>query len=102
LALERAVEKDPRVIGTIVGAIVVGLVVGALARLVVPGRQNVSVLVTVILGILGSLVGSWVVYQLGYRNFDGGFEVIPFLAGVAVAVLLVVGYGRLMGSRQPR
>jgi len=90
------------VIGTIIGAIVVGLIIGALARLVLPGRQNISVLVTIILGILGSLIGSWVVYQLGYSNSNGGFEIIPFLAGVVVAALLIVGYGAMTGNRQLR
>ena len=89
-------------IGTIIGAIVVGLIIGALARLVLPGRQNISVLVTIILGILGSLIGSWVVYQLGYSNSNGGFEIIPFLAGVVVAALLIVGYGAMTGNRQLR
>jgi len=88
------------VIGTIIGAIIVGAIIGALARLVLPGRQSVSVLVTVILGILGSLIGSWLVYQLGYSNSNGGFEIIPFLAGVVVAALLIVGYGMATGRKQ--
>ena len=87
-------------IGTIIGAIIVGAIIGALARLVLPGRQSVSVLVTVILGILGSLIGSWLVYQLGYNNSNGGFEIIPFLAGVVVAALLIVGYGMATGRKQ--
>jgi uncharacterized membrane protein YeaQ/YmgE (transglycosylase-associated protein family) len=90
------------VIGTIIGAIIAGLIIGALARLVLPGRQNISILVTIILGILGSLIGSWVVYQLGYSNSNGGFEIIPFLAGIVVAALLIVGYGAMTGNRQLR
>lgn len=86
-------------IGTIIGAIVVGLIIGALARLVLPGKQNISVLVTIILGILGSLIGSWVVYQLGYNNANGGFEIIPFLAGIAVAAVLIVAYGSMRRNR---
>lgn len=87
-------------IGTIIGAIIVGAIIGALARLVLPGRQSVSVVVTVILGILGSLIGSWLVYQVGYNNGNGGFEFVPFLAGVVVAALLIVGYGMATGRKQ--
>lgn len=87
-------------IGTIIGAIIVGAIIGALARLVLPGRQSVSVVVTVILGILGSLIASWLVYQLGYNNENGGFEFVPFLAGVVVAALLIVGYGMATGKKQ--
>ena len=41
-------------IGTILGAILVGLIVGALARLVMPGKQNIGVIMTVLLGVVGS------------------------------------------------
>jgi uncharacterized membrane protein YeaQ/YmgE (transglycosylase-associated protein family) len=87
------------VVLTILGAIALGAVIGALARLVLPGRQSISLLVTVILGVLGSLVGSWVVYQLGYEG-SGGFEVVPFIAGVVAAALLIVAYGAMTGRRQ--
>jgi uncharacterized membrane protein YeaQ/YmgE (transglycosylase-associated protein family) len=87
-------------ISTIIGAIIVGAIIGALARLALPGKQSISVLVTIILGILGSLIGSWLVYQLGYNNSNGGFEIIPFLAGVVVAALLIVGYGMATGRKQ--
>jgi uncharacterized membrane protein YeaQ/YmgE (transglycosylase-associated protein family) len=69
------------VIGTIIGAIVVGLVVGGLARLIMPGKQNVGVVLTVILGAIGALLGTWVSYNLGYSNQNGGFKIIPFLIG---------------------
>ncbi len=49
--------------GTIIGAIIVGAIIGGLARLILPGRQGISVPVTIILGILGSLIASWLVYQ---------------------------------------
>ena len=87
-------------ITTIISAIIIGAIIGALARLVLPGKQSISVVVTVILGILGSLIGSWLVYQLGYNNDNGGFEIIPFLAGIVVAALLIVGYGMATTKKQ--
>jgi uncharacterized membrane protein YeaQ/YmgE (transglycosylase-associated protein family) len=89
-------------VGTIIGAIIVGAIVGALARLVLPGKQNISMLVTIVLGILGSLIGSWLVYQLGYSNSNGGFKIIPFLAGIVVAAVLIVIYGNVTGKKQVR
>jgi uncharacterized membrane protein YeaQ/YmgE (transglycosylase-associated protein family) len=86
-------------IGTIIGAIIAGLVIGALARLVLPGKQHISVLVTIVLGILGSLIGSWIVYQVGYNNGNGGFKIIPFIAGIVVAAVLIVIYGNVTGRR---
>ncbi|MEP6853930.1 MAG: GlsB/YeaQ/YmgE family stress response membrane protein, partial [Pedococcus sp.] len=86
-------------IGTIIGAIIAGLIIGALARLVLPGKQDISVLMTIILGILGSLVGSFLVYQVGYNNSNGGFQIIPFLAGVVLAAVFIVVYERMTGRR---
>ena len=44
----------------IIGTIIFGAVIGMLARLVMPGKQNISALVTVILGVLGALVGYYI------------------------------------------
>ena len=86
-------------IGTILGAIIVGLIVGALARLVMPGKQNIGVIMTIVLGALGSFLGSWLVYSLGYSNRNGGFEIIPFLVGIIVAVLLIAAYLGITGRK---
>lgn len=84
---------------TVLTAILMGAIIGGLARLILPGRQSISLLVTVILGILGSLVGSWLAYQFGYSG-SSGFEWIPFFAGVAAAAVLIVLYGLLTGRKQ--
>ena len=86
-------------IGTILGAIIVGLIVGALARLVMPGKQNIGVIMTIVLGALGSFLGSWLVCSLGYSNSNGGFEIIPFLVGIIVAVLLIAAYLGITGRK---
>ena len=86
-------------IGTIIGAIVVGLIVGVLARLVMPGKQTIGLIMTVLLGALGSFIGTWITYKLGYSNSNGGFEVIPFLVGIVVAVVLIAAYLGITGRR---
>lgn len=89
-------------IGTIIGAIVVGLIVGALARLVMPGKQNIGVLMTIVLGAIGSFLGAWVSYKLGYSNQNGGFKIIPFLVGVIFAIVLIAAYLGITGKRGSR
>ena len=84
-------------IGTIVGAIVVGAIIGALARLVMPGRQGVGMAMTILVGIVGSFLGSWVTAQFGYQNANGGFAVLPFVVGVVVAVVLIGIYVAVAG-----
>ncbi|TSE01482.1 GlsB/YeaQ/YmgE family stress response membrane protein [Skermania sp. ID1734] len=86
-------------IGTIISAIVVGLIIGALARLVMPGKQNIGIIMTIVLGFVGSLAGSWISYKLGYHNENGGFEWIPFLIGIVVAAILIAIYLGVTGRR---
>jgi len=87
-------------IGTIIGAIIVGLIVGALARLILPGRQGIGVMMTILLGMIGSFLGSWITYQLGYANANGGFAMVPFLVGVVIAVVLIALYAGVTGGRR--
>lgn len=89
-------------IGTILGALIVGLIVGALARLIMPGKQNIGVIMTVVLGALGAFIGSWLTYQFGYSNSNGGFEIIPFLVGIIVAIVLIAIYVGVTGRRGSR
>ena len=46
--------------GTIIGSIITGAIIGALARVFMPGRQNISIIWTIILGAIGAFVGTWV------------------------------------------
>jgi uncharacterized membrane protein YeaQ/YmgE (transglycosylase-associated protein family) len=89
-------------ITTILTALVVGLIVGALARLIMPGKQNIGVIMTIVLGALGSFLGSWLTYKLGYSNSNGGWEVIPFLVGIIVAIILIAIYVGVTGRRGAR
>ncbi|MGC4934535.1 GlsB/YeaQ/YmgE family stress response membrane protein [Gordonia sp. DT30] len=82
---------------TIISAIIVGLIVGALARLLMPGKQDIGVIMTIVLGVVGSLVGSWLTYQFGYNNDNGGWEVIPFIVGIVVAIVLIAAYLAIRG-----
>lgn len=86
-------------LGTILGAIIGGLIIGALARLVMPGKQNIGVVMTIALGVVGSLAGSWLCYKFGYTNANGGFEIVPFLVGIIVAVVLIAAYLGITGRR---
>jgi len=71
-----------------IGFIVAGLVIGALARLIKPGKQNLSLLVTLLLGLAGSVIGGVIASLLGTGNI---FElnVLGFVVAVIAAVLLV-------------
>jgi uncharacterized membrane protein YeaQ/YmgE (transglycosylase-associated protein family) len=76
-------------IGSIVLAIVVGALIGLVARLVMPGKQDIGIIMTVVLGAVGGLIGSWVASEFGYHNANGGIAWIPFFIGVGVAVVII-------------
>ncbi len=81
------------------GFIVFGLVVGAVARLLVPGRQHLSLLVTLLLGVVGSVVGGIVANLLGTGDI---FElnVIGSVVAIAAAVVLITLGERADGVRR--
>jgi uncharacterized membrane protein YeaQ/YmgE (transglycosylase-associated protein family) len=84
---------------TIVLALLAGAIIGPLARLVLPGRQNISTLMTVVLGALGGLIGSWIFYKVTGVSDTGGVDWISFLIGIVVAAALILIYGALRGRR---
>jgi uncharacterized membrane protein YeaQ/YmgE (transglycosylase-associated protein family) len=86
-------------IGSILLAIVVGAIIGLVARLVMPGKQNIGMVMTVLLGALGGLVGSVVASQFGYHNANGGIAWIPFFIGVAAAAVFIAIYESITGRR---
>ncbi len=81
-------------IGTIISAIVVGAIIGALGRLILPGKQNISLVVTILIGILANVIVTVIVRQIGYAN-GGGIAWIPLILGALVAAGIIVVYGRI-------
>lgn len=83
---------------TIIVALIAGIILGALARLIMPGKQNIGVLITIVLGAVGALLGSWISNQL-FGTGDEIFSPIPFLIGLVVAVILIGIYVAIAGRR---
>ena len=82
-----------------IGFIVAGLIIGALARLVKPGKQNLNLVATLLLGLAGSVIGGLVANLLGT---GGIFElnVLGFIVAVGAAVALVGVAEGVTGSRR--
>jgi uncharacterized membrane protein YeaQ/YmgE (transglycosylase-associated protein family) len=92
-------------LGLIISLLIVGLIAGALARLIVPGRQDLSILATIVIGIVGSFVGGFLGYLIFHKDAGGGFlqpsGIIGSVIG-AIIVLLVylqVGHSHSHGAR---
>jgi len=78
----------------VISWMVFGLIVGAIARLLMPGRQDMTWLMTAILGVVGSLVGgaaSWLVFggQQGQINAAG------WIMSIVGAIVVLFAYGKM-------
>lgn len=80
-------------IGFIIGMIIVGLVVGALARLLMPGRDPMGIGMTIVLGIVGALIGGGI-----WRALFGDSEGVEWVGSVLGAMLVLYLY-RMATSR---
>jgi uncharacterized membrane protein YeaQ/YmgE (transglycosylase-associated protein family) len=72
-------------IGSILGYIVVGLIVGLLARLLMPGRDPIGLLGTLLIGVVGAVLGGWLAGAF-FKETDG----VDWLASIGVAMLLIL------------
>lgn len=81
-----------------IGFIVAGLIIGALARLIKPGRQRIGLLLTLALGLVGSVIGGVIANLLGTGSI---FElnVLGFIFAVIAAVLLIGVAEAVAGKR---
>jgi len=73
----------------IIGTIIFGAIIGALARLIMPGKQNISVLWTIVLGTVGVFIGGLIANSLGIANTSSG-EVIKWVLSIVVAVITTI------------
>jgi len=77
-------------LGLIVSIILIGLIAGALARLVVPGRQNISIPMTILLGILGSFLGGFLGYLIFHKDAESGFFQPSGIIGSVIGAIIVL------------
>ena len=77
--------------------VVAGLVIGALARLILPGRQEMSIVATIVLGVIAALVGG-LVWEAVFPGNDG----IAWIGSIIVAVVLLYLYVMVAGRRGTR
>jgi uncharacterized membrane protein YeaQ/YmgE (transglycosylase-associated protein family) len=83
-------------ISTIIGALFAGVVIGPLARLAMPGKQNVSVIMTIVVGAVGALLGDLVARLLGVED-TAGIDWIRHGLQILFAVLALVGLAAWKG-----
>lgn len=86
-------------LGLILYLLVVGIIAGYLARLLVPGRDNIGFGRTVLLGIVGSFIGGFLGYILFGEDFDeGGLQAAGILGSIIGAVIALLIYRAVGGT----
>ena len=88
---ERRAEKQ--MISALIFWIIVGLIAGALAKWVMPGPDPGGIIVTIIIGIVGAILGGWLLSLVGIGGGAGsGGGIFSIIAGVIGAVILLAIY----------
>ena len=89
-------------LGLIIGIVVVGLIAGAVARLVVPGKQTMSIPVTIAFGIVGSFLGGFLGFLLFRSGAGTGFlqpaGIVGSIIGAIIVLLICVKFGGSRGA----
>lgn len=78
-------------LGFIIYMLILGAIAGFIARAVVPGKDAMSVPMTIGLGIVGSLIGGFIGYLLGHQSNEGAFQtsgIIGSIVGAIIALLV--------------
>jgi uncharacterized membrane protein YeaQ/YmgE (transglycosylase-associated protein family) len=81
----------------IVWYIIAGLVIGALARLILPGKQSMSIWMTLLLGVVAAVIGG-VAWNALFPDNEG----VAWIGSIIVAVVILFLYERVMGAGRGR
>ncbi|HEY0187504.1 MAG TPA: GlsB/YeaQ/YmgE family stress response membrane protein [Cellulomonas sp.] len=84
------------------GFLLLGLIAGAIAKAILPGRQEGGWFATLVLGVIGALIGGWlgsVLFDAGLANF---FSLRSWLLAIGGSVLVLVVYGAVTGRSRSR
>ena len=84
---------------SIIGWILFGLIVGVVAKLIMPGRDPGGMIVTILLGIVGALIGGFIGRMLGWY---GEGDPVGFIMAVIGAIVVLFGYRKISGRSQVR
>ncbi|MUN63634.1 GlsB/YeaQ/YmgE family stress response membrane protein [Kocuria sediminis] len=83
----------------IISWIVLGLIAGALAKLIMPGNQGGGIIVTIVLGIVGALLGGFLGSLIGIGDLESVFDIGTIITAVVGALIVLFIWGAVAGRR---
>ncbi|GGG70532.1 membrane protein [Kocuria dechangensis] len=84
----------------IISWIILGLIAGALAKLIMPGSQGGGIFVTIVLGIIGALVGGFLGSLIGIGDLESPFDIGTIITAVVGALIVLFIWGAVAGRRR--
>jgi len=81
----------------IIWTLLIGLVVGALAKLIMPGRDPGGVIITIVIGVVGSMIAHFIGTAAGWYAPN---EPAGLIASIVGAIILLAGYRMIVGRRR--
>jgi uncharacterized membrane protein YeaQ/YmgE (transglycosylase-associated protein family) len=84
------------------GFLLLGLIAGAIAKLILPGRQGGGWLITLVLGVVGALLGGFIGSLLFNRGLEEFFDIGTWLLAIGGAIIVLLIYGALTGRKGSR
>jgi uncharacterized membrane protein YeaQ/YmgE (transglycosylase-associated protein family) len=87
-------------IESIFGALIIGLVLGVIGRALAPGKQNIPIWLTIVVGMAAALIGTLIVGPL--RETSGWFDWTELIAQVVLAVVGVMVAAAVYGGRKSK
>jgi uncharacterized membrane protein YeaQ/YmgE (transglycosylase-associated protein family) len=98
-----AAKGDIRIhldLASILGYILIGLVVGLVARFIVPGRDPIGLLGTLLIGVMGAVIGGWLAGEVFAETAGVDWIASILVAAVLVLLLRAGSRGRLTSGRR--
>ena len=79
--------------------LLLGLLAGAIAKLILPGKQGGGWLITLLLGVVGALLGGWLGGILFGADLGGFFDLTTWLLAISGSLIVLLIYGALTRKR---
>lgn len=82
--------------------LLLGLIAGAIAKLILPGKQAGGWIITLILGVIGAILGGWIGQLLFNADVDEFFSLSSWLLAIGGSLIVLVVYGAITGRNKSR
>lgn len=77
--------------------LLLGLIAGAIAKLILPGRQGGGWLVTLLLGVVGAMLGGWIGSMIFGVGLEAFWDLSTWLLAIGGAIIVLLIYGLIVG-----